>query len=246
MGARRLPVAAGPPFEGSTGLRAMTSGSVRRTDLRLSARTLRDAVHEQLLEDIIQGRFSPGQRLNETELSAAYGVSRGPIREAIRTLEGQGLLKVIPNRGAVVTRLSRADVEEIYAIRIELEGLAARTGVDQMSGDVVLAMERQLRFMDAALDEPGRWQTHTNEFHLILYRAARLPRLYGLISDLMNATAPYARLFLDMAGRADLVHPDHVALLEAIKERDVERVERITEEHLARSAKAIVNLIAEE
>src|SRR5262249_17397283 len=113
-------------------------------------RPLREIVQSQLLHDLLSRSFLPGQKLNETHLAQAEGVSRGPGREGLRALEGRALVRFVANRGAVVSRLSRTDVQEIYQIRIELEGLAARLGATRISDRQVARMRQLVRQMDAS------------------------------------------------------------------------------------------------
>ncbi|MGI9145956.1 MAG: GntR family transcriptional regulator [Chloroflexota bacterium] len=206
-------------------------------------RPLREIVQAQLLHDIVRGKLPPGDRLNETRLAHAYGVSRGPVREALRALEGQGLVRFVANKGAVLTRLSRTDVKEIYDIRIELEGLAARHGAARISEKGITRMRRLVDRMDASTDANVRWLTLNNELHMTLYEASGNVRLCALISDQMTTLQPYTAFFLDLPGRLMDTHSDHRLLLNAVAQRDAVRSELVTEEHLRRAAAILVSMI---
>jgi len=208
-------------------------------------RPLREIVQSQLLHDILSGSFSPGQKLNETHLAQAYGVSRGPVREALRALEGQGLVRFVANRGAVVTRLSRTDVHEIYQIRIELEGLAARLGAARISDKQVARMRQLVRQMDASTADHARWLALNNELHMTLYAASENARLCALITDQMRTLQPYMAYFLEIPGRLLDTHSDHRLLLDSVARRDADQSELVTEDHLSRAAAILVSAITD-
>jgi DNA-binding GntR family transcriptional regulator len=208
-------------------------------------RPLREIVQSQLLRDILSGSLSPGQKLNETHMAQAYGVSRGPVREALRALEGQGLVRFVANRGAVVSRLSRTDVQEIYQIRIELEGLAARLGATRISDEGIDRMRQLVRQMDASTTVTARWLALNNQLHMVLYEAADNSRLCALIGDQMRTLQPYMAYFLEIPGRLLDTHSDHRLLLEAVARHDALQSELITEDHLSRAATIIVGAITD-
>lgn len=213
---------------------------------RASYKTLRELVLEQLLEGITQGRLKPGQKLVEGELALLYGVSRGPIREAIRTLESQGLVTSISSKGAVVARLSAEEIDEVFEIRIALEGLAARYGTQNISKKQLEEMKKLLDKMAGSLDDAARWQKHTHEFHLSLYRASGRRRLYELVKGLTNLTAAYGFMFLELPGHVKESHPDHVKLFDAVAQGDAEQAEQITADHYRKSAASIARLLAQQ
>jgi len=208
-------------------------------------RPLREIVQAQLLNDIVRGKLPPGDRLNETRLAHAYGVSRGPVREALRALEGQGLVRFVANKGAVVTRLNSTDVQEIYDIRIELEGLAARFGAARISDQGVARMRRLVERMDASTNASARWLTLNNELHMTLYQASGNARLCALIADQMTTLQPYTTFFLELPGRLMDTHSDHRLLLDAVAHHDAKRSELVTEEHLRRAAAILVSMITD-
>jgi DNA-binding GntR family transcriptional regulator len=208
-------------------------------------RALREIVQSQLLHDILSGSFSPGQKLNETHLAQAYGVSRGPVREALRALEGQGLVRFVANRGAVVSRLSRTDVQEIYQIRIELEGLAARLGATRISDKQIARMRQLVDEMDASTAVSARWLTLNNQLHMVLYEASENARLCALITDQMRTLQPYMAYFLEIPGRLLDTHSDHRLLVDAVARHDANQAELLTEDHLGRAAAIIVSVITD-
>lgn len=217
----------------------------RAVTARAEYRTLREIVQERLVQDIVEARLKPGQKLVEADLAQTYGVSRGPVREAIRALEGQGLVHFASNRGVVVTSLYKQQIREIYEIRIELEGLAARLAAQHITTELVDLLRQFLDRMDASTASAETWIGLNDEFHLTLYRASERPRLCGLISDLMATIQPYARLYVDRPDRLADTHADHHLLLQAAAARDPERCEAIAQLHLRRAAEIIVDMVGD-
>lgn len=211
-----------------------------------SYRTLREIAQGAIFRDIVEGVLPPGQKLVEGELVEKYGIGRGPIREALRALEGQGLVNATSNKGVVVARLTRHELQEIYHIRFELEGLGARLAAPQLSDKQLRGLEELHEAMSQSLDEPRSWLELNNTFHLTLYAASGHKRLYGLIRDLMTSVEPYIRSFLDVPGKLLDTHSEHERILEAARSRDGKRCEQETQAHLARAAEIILTLVPEE
>jgi len=120
----------------------------------LASRTLHDQVYHALYHAILEGDLEPGSRIIEAEISAALGISRGPVREAIRRLEAEGLLVTRAYRGTHIVRLSGHDVVELYSVRVALEGFAAVSGLDVLRAEHLEVMEEQLDGLDRAARAP--------------------------------------------------------------------------------------------
>jgi DNA-binding GntR family transcriptional regulator len=212
---------------------------------RAAYRTLHQIVLEHLRDDIVTGVYPPGHKLNEPELAAHYGVSRGPVREALRLLEGQGLVRVVAGKGATVTRLTRAEIAEIYDIRIELEGLGARIGVRHIDDRGLRKMHTLVTRMGKSLGTPLTWIKLNDEFHMTLYEASGRTQLCEIIGDLMIRTLPYVHLYLSTPEILERTHPDHPLLYEAVAAGDESRAEEITRKHLRPGSHEIMELIAD-
>ena len=215
-------------------------------NLRQQHFTLGEMVTQKLLEDIVEARFQPGHRLKETALADEYGVSRSLIREAIRRLEGHGLVEVISGKGTFVRELSADDIRDIYDIRIELDGLAVRLATLRITDHEIRAMERLLNEMTQSLDNPTKWMKLNNQFHLALYRGSDRKHLCRLVGELMNVTSPYAQLFVRARKRLESANREHRELLEAVKARDPEKAEEILEGHLRQAVIALAELVETE
>jgi DNA-binding GntR family transcriptional regulator len=208
-------------------------------------RTLRELAQDAIVADIMAGRLRPGQKLIETDLVTKYGISRGPIREAMRALEGQGLLKATSNRGCVVSSLTRQEIIENYEIRIELEGLAARLATPLLSAADFDQLDSLLCQMNTAA-EPDDWLHLNQAFHLAIYSASRRPQLIAMTRDLMEAVHPYIRLFVSDPGHLRDTHSDHEPLLAALRARNADSAEQITQDHLRRAGAIVARLVAED
>lgn len=204
--------------------------------------TAQQMVEESLRRAILDGTIPPGQKLNQHELAAAYGVSRVPVREALRILEAEGLVIFHPHRGAVVAGLSAEEVEELYAMRVGLEALAARLGAEGMDSEFLLKMERaheQMRM--AALSGDIDTFLHADlEFHATHYLASGRVRLWERILQLRKASQRYIRRFWRHPDGMRWTLASHQGILEACRDRDPARAVAIVREDLERTAKELI------
>jgi DNA-binding GntR family transcriptional regulator len=194
-------------------------------------RSTTDAVAQALREAILRGMYTAGQPLRQDELAARFGMSKIPVREALRKLEAEGLVAFYPNRGAVMTQLSPDEAEEIGEIRIALEGAALRRAVAHMT-------PRELRRAQDVLDESrdesdsARWSALNWEFHAALYAPANRPQLLKLIQQMHRRVDRYMRITLAGAGHQAQSLREHRLLLQAVKHGDAQAAETILVEHI--------------
>ena len=213
-----------------------------------SQRTPHGRSHEQVAGEIRQlilgGLLGPGQPVNQDEIAERLGVSRMPVREALRTLAVEGLVQFHPNRGAVVTELSRRDMEELYALRIMLEGPAARRSAENMTSEHLTGLQGLIKEMERLRDGPrAEWAEVHYRFHLSLYEAAGMPRLGRLIAGLRNLVEPYSRIYIRLPERMRQAEREHRDLVAACRKRDGERAEKVLVEHLSSPSRALLDLL---
>jgi DNA-binding GntR family transcriptional regulator len=208
--------------------------------VQLEYRTLQEIITEKLRDAILRGELQPGEKLVQDELARHYGVSRMPIREAFRTLEGEGLVTFHPHRGVVVTELSVEEIEEVFSIRVMLEGMAARLAVMNMTEEVAGQLRQLITQSEAAQDEPDRYLDLNSVFHYTFFNAAQRPRLVALIRDLRNTVQPYLRLHLTARGRLQRSLAEHWAIYEACIAGDAEETESLARAHLQESLEALL------
>ncbi len=166
-------------------------------------------------------------------------VSRIPIREALRTLAAEGLVEVIPHRGAIVAELAPAELEEILFLRGVLEGMAARLAVPKMDTERLTSLEAVLHEMSRTTNL-DRWLELNHRFHPTIYQAANRPRLLSLIDNLRNTTTPYLREFIASTEHMSEAATSHQLIFDACAKRDPSLVEHQTQAHLAAVSKGMV------
>lgn len=186
----------------------MTAGEVPQTKAEYAANALRKMVQS--------GSLAPGTPVNVDEIARTLGISPTPVREAVRQLQAEGLLTHSPHRSVKVASLSPADLIDIYRIRAALEGLAAELAAEQMAKGELARLRRLHEKMVAAVESgnTGQLRGINDEFHLVINRGARSPRLERLISSLWRA-AP-VDTFVAIPQRGPLSVQDHRAILDAL------------------------------
>ena len=186
---------------------------------------------ERIRRDILTGRYRPGARLKIRTLASELQVSTMPVREALRHLQVEGLVKGTPHVGVTVSELSLEDVEELYRIRLPLELQASELAMENIGPENVAVLARLIERMATA--EPYRWLGLNRKFHLTIYGLANSPRLLRIISSLWDTLEPYLGVFITTVGR-DLEKPnrEHRQILEALEAKDFPTVKRITMIHL--------------
>ena len=203
---------------------------------------IRDVVFQYLRERILGGYYKYGDRLIEAALAAELKVSRTPIREALRKLELEGLVAYRSRRGAVVVVPSVEDMEEIYAVRGMLEGLAARLCA-QVFGEAERASLRelleQMNQAYLARDWPRASALHT-AFNDFIYKGARNRRLYDIVSRLHEYTERSQMLSIQREGRVQEIVQEHVAIVEAICSGQPDLAEAAARHHVENGRQAFI------
>ncbi|WP_028926355.1 GntR family transcriptional regulator [Pseudonocardia acaciae] len=196
---------------------------------------IKDDVLGVLRDAIVTGVFAPGERLREAELADELEVSRGPIRDALASLEHEGLVRIEPHRGATVPMLDRRDVEEVYSLRQSLETLAARWAVEHADERDLARMEAVLAEIPAALDrgDPREVTDLDLQFHDAFYRAAHHERLYASWRSLRSQVSLFlfSRNTIAPTSR-EIVVDEHARILELLRQRSVDELRIAVESHL--------------
>lgn len=190
----------------------------------------------ELRDAILAGEYAPGTRIRQEDLADRHGASRLPVREALRMLEAEGLLTLVANTGAWVTKLTLADCEELYRIRERIEPLLLTYSVPRLGADAIDHLAELADAMEVAGDVE-QFLRLDREFHLGSYAAAETAVLGELVLGLWNRTQHYRRAFTRVfrsGGERD-VHHDHHLLVAAIRRGDVEEAERIQSAHIRRT-----------
>jgi len=201
-------------------------------------RTTPGLVAEVLREAILLSVLKGGEQLRQDEIAAHLGVSRIPVREALRQLEAEGLVVFYPHRGAIVSDLSYREVQEIYEIRIALETTAIRLAIPHISDADLLRAEKILDAIDLATDV-ARWSEINRQFHAVLYTPADRPRLLALINTMRTNVERYQRIYISLMQHQTTSQREHREILEACKRRDIRAAVRNIERHLGNASQSL-------
>jgi DNA-binding GntR family transcriptional regulator len=198
-----------------------------------SHRTLREVVSDEIRQMIITGDLAPGERLFEDRLAEQLGVSRNPVREALRALEGTGLVEVTPRRGAYVSRFEPDSARQLLELRAVLESYAAELAASNRTDDDLMAMRQCI--------EHGRKATAENDvvaaagyhrdFHKLIERASKNEFLEPVVAPLRHQTEMVFSMLVDMRGVTGW--DEHERILEAIERQDVEAARYSTKHHMS-------------
>jgi len=205
-------------------------------------KTVREVLFERLRGLILSGYYRSWQKLREEELARQFGVSRTPVREALRKLESEGLVHYLPHRGVVVNQISRDDLVEIYPVRAVLEGLAARLAAQHRTAqelEALRALQRQMEALYAQRNYRRATRIHTR-FNMALYRASRNRRLIGILSQFNDYIEHTIGRAFAMPGRAEEIRREHIAMLEAIAAGDGDAAEAAARRHVENARRAFV------
>jgi DNA-binding GntR family transcriptional regulator len=208
----------------------------------IPAHLARSVIEQTLRSAILDGRLPCGIALRQQDLADLFGVSRMPVREALRQLEAQALLNVVAHKGAVVAPLVQGDAAETYALRILLESEALRLSVPLLE---IADLEHAAGYIDALetehdYSEIGRLN---RLFHMSLYCKAPNKRLLNLVEDGLNEEERFLRFNLEAMGLGKLSQEDHRAMLRAAEERDVEGSVKLLVFHLNRGVEVITRYL---
>jgi DNA-binding GntR family transcriptional regulator len=205
-------------------------------------------VHAALREAILEGELEQGAILSQVQLAKQFGVSRTPLREALRLLQGEGFIDGVPNRRVQVARFSVDDLEQLYAMRVTLESLAVRLGVPHLDEDDFRELHERLREMDtfAEYQDIDCWNRPHMAFHRGLVRHSGA-RIVALLAQLNETADRYRRLAVTQGDHAwARVAAEHGAILAACERRDAGGASRAMARHLARTVLTVVSLVAPE
>ena len=199
-------------------------------------RTVKGTLVENLRDEIIRGDLVPGQYLRLEEISARFDVSTTPVREALRDLEAEGLVTIFPRRGAIVTRLSADELQDIYDIRVTLEEMATRLAVPLVTKATLAELTSLVEQMDSHLGDVVALVKLNHQFHLTLYAASGRRHLCELTRKLRYRTQHYLHVYIVEVelGHFPQTQGEHRAILEACKRGDAEQAAALIHDHVAK------------
>lgn len=195
--------------------------------------TAQEAVLGELRREILEGELRPGSRIPQEAVAQRLGVSRVPVREALKTLEGQGLVSYLPRRGYLVTLLDYGELAEIYAARRLLEAEAVRLAMRQMTPERAGTLRAALADWDrvAAGADLAALQAANRRYHFSLFEACGSRVLLRLIAGLWDTSEPYRFLYLAGTETREVSQSEHREILAAVQDGDADRVLKVVHRH---------------
>lgn len=190
-------------------------------------------VYDALKDSILQGALKPGQRVVIDELAHDLGVSQIPIREALRMLEADGLVRFEAYVGATVTEIHAGLTYEIFALLASLESISSRAACLQMTAEQLGQLDAMIGAMDALIDQPDQWSAENKRLHAFICDCAGMPLVASMMTKTLDHWDRLRRYFQNdvFAHRISAAQHEHHRLLEAFQQRDPQRVELLIREH---------------
>lgn len=206
---------------------------------------LRDVVFNTLRKAILTGRLKPGERLMEVHLANRLGVSRTPIREAIRKLELEGLVIMIPRRGAEVARITEKSLRDVLEVRRALDALSVELACERISQEEIEQLEEACRSFEAATKQEDAAVIAKADvaLHDIIVRAAGNLRLQQLVNNLSEQMYRYRFVYIREESRLDKLVDEHREIYESIAARDKQRAGKAAKLHIDNQEKSIMEQI---
>ena len=210
--------------------------------------TISNYVLNKIRENILTGRYPSGSKLDQKALTTELGVSLIPVREALRRLEAEGFIYILPHRGAFVSELSIQDLEEIYLIRENLEGLATELGIPNLApkhlgqlGELIAEMETATEARDFA-----RLLTLNRTFHFVIYGASERPLLFQMIAGLWDRSARYRYIYTYLPERQLQALSEHKEIYDACLKRETKRASDAVRNNVRQTVEGIVSKLRED
>jgi len=216
----------------------------RLQPIRLDAyKPLREVVSEALRNAIQEGILQPGERLMEIQLAEELGVSRTPIREAIRKLEQEGFVVMIPRRGTYVANISLKDISQVYEIRSALEELAAGLAAERITEDEIEVLERMVVEIADYIEsgDMDKIVAADVEFHDVLYKASRNLRLAEIVNNLRDQILRFRSISMNQPGRLAKTWEEHREMVEAIASHNATQARKIARMHMEHAEQVLLN-----
>lgn len=205
--------------------------------------SLRGRVFNEIREGILSGKYKQNEELKENTLGQELGVSRTPVREALRQLELEGLVKIIPNKGAYVIGLTERDIKDIYDARSALEGLCARWAAEYITDEQLKELSENVELSEyyAARGNYAQVCELDTKFHEILYQASGSRIMEQMMLNFHHYVERVRRVSLATEGRAEKSNEEHRRIVRAIAEKNPKQAEELAHRHVLNTIQNIDN-----
>jgi DNA-binding GntR family transcriptional regulator len=216
-----------------------------RRRVAMQRKTVSELTVEIIREKILRGEYRENSALRQDAVAADLGVSRIPVREALRQLEAEGLVTFSPRLGAVVSSLSLEEIEELFEMRALLESEVLRMAVRKMTAEVLERAETVLEAYDAAFErgDVGAWGQLNWEFHSALLAAANRPLTLGVLSTLHNQSDRYVRMQIELTHSEHRSSDEHRTILEAARAGNAERAAALLAAHILGAGASLLEFL---
>jgi len=210
--------------------------------IRDSEVPLTDAAYNKIKQSIISGKYSQGSNLQQLVLSKELGISRTPIREALSRLSQEGLISLIPSKGAVVTKFSIEDMQDIFETRALLESTAAYSSVKNSTEKTIHDLEQIIEKQEKAIGnkDPNQVYKYDTDFHHILMKDTRNKRMLNIINNLTDETDIHRLRMMASETRVKKSIDEHKQIIMAMKAKDCEKVKELLYNHLDGFCKEVI------
>jgi DNA-binding GntR family transcriptional regulator len=213
--------------------------------LDLKHRTISSAVSTQLRDAVLSGVYPSGTQLRQDALAASFGVSRIPVREALLQLEAEGLVRIIPHKGAVVAGLSQDEVDDVFELRLMLEVRLLRSSVPHLTEQDFDDLDRVQDAFGGAIRarDAARWGVLNAELHNTLYRRADQPRTSVIVSNLLTTSERYTRIQLTGKAAWQRAQTEHGELIALCRRKETDAACTLLEQHISAVHRDLVTLM---
>jgi len=202
-------------------------------EINIDNTPLSERIADTIRSNILKGALEPGERLIEPKLSEQMGISRTPIREALRLLEGEGFIEIIPRRGAVVTEVTDKDVDEIFIIKMKLESLAAKLSVEFLDdSDIQKLKQISEKITKGSPKGYSQLVTWNAEFHNVFIYKCGNDRLIKILESLQQQYKRATVYSYTESKRVRGVDEEHEVIIKAFLDRDADKVEQLVADHI--------------
>ena len=206
--------------------------------------SIRERVYLHIKDLILDGEFKAGDRLVERELAERLNISRTPIREALFRLESQGFVKTVPRKGVIVADISEKEIIEVFTILSSLEVLAAKLAVQKLDDEMKNKFTGNIMKVQEFLNNPAEDAAELRrELNHLLYSSAKNVKLYEMLSGLSDYIRAFAKIGHKNPGRAKQSMEEHLKIMEAIVNKEMEMAEYLTKIHIENSKKAYIEAV---
>jgi len=213
-------------------------------DQKKENKSLTSIIFEKIREDILNDQYTHGEKIVEAKLAEELGVSRTPVREALKQLELDGLVENIPNRGVIVKGISKQDIYDIFTIRMAIEGIAAQWAVERMSDEELAQLKEVFELMEfyTFKGDVVKISELNTKFHEIIYMATKSRYLEHVLRDFQLFIKSTRNKSLRSEGRIDTALAEHQKIVKAFMERDAEAAVEMLTYHITNSRRNAMSI----